>query len=248
MDNQVAQHITEIMQVFRDTEMHFTDTSNINAILNLNKPKHPEFTSVVYEAIAMCLAKKNMHSTHVDLAEWQLFHTTHRDLYNTQLLIGLGWALASNNLSMDNLSSYSFNETEISKIMDGSGYYFGLFRSRLTIKNALIPEIYEGVIPNGFDAGLGRSIYYHSKGNPASILNYLSNFQHERHPQLWSGIGTACVFVGGFTQEDLSTLLTQSGIYASNFIEGGKKACESRILANQPTPYSILFSEQFENS
>jgi hypothetical protein len=151
----------------------------------------------------------------------------------------LGWALAKNG-QPHTLFPLPNTHAE-AKILDGYGYYYGLFRGRLVIRSQQIPECISKEVLPYFDAGLGRALWYQSKGDISKITDLLSFFPESRYPALWSGIGLASCFVGGLGSEEIEELKILSSPYNESFKSGVAAAIQSREKSGIPTDSEKLF-------
>ena len=191
-----------------------------------------EFRSVGYEGASMAIALEDL-SKGDTLNNWNLFLQNNSE-HSTQLYIGLGWALAQQRkYSLAELKSFS--PLMLVKVMDGSGYYDAVFRQRQTNKNQIVPD---DIIQNGlfgYYQGIGRSLWYGSKGEVARIPEMISVFPAEYHSDLWRGVGIACSYVGGCDEIDLKTLFSLSLNNYKQLAIGAALVARSRIQAKTIT-------------
>lgn len=230
MSNQVLQHIDEVMQRFLSTQQLIMKLGVERAAAKLEEDKDL-FQSVGFEAISMAVADNSLQQEKLDWSVWDNYFTTYGKQYASQFLTGLGWALAKNQADYsEKLNTFSLFEQ--ARLLDGYGYFYGLFRSRTCVRGAVIPEsISEKELPF-FDMGLGRSLWYLSKGNLEQISKFLAGFNEKRFPSLVLGIGLASAFVGGLTKEELTTLHLWAGDYQSVFEKGVLLANRSCFESN----------------
>jgi len=247
-NSQILSKVESVMQTFRETEaLAENELTKEDLLLKIDE-FDAEFKSVGYEALSMFLAKECLVNQNGNLIEWQNFFSDYAEFYESQLLTGFGWAIAATNNNPTNIiNTLSFTSFQKAKIFDGFGYYFGLFRSRLTIRSTALPEILSNIKPFAFDSGIGRAIYYLAKGNHEMINKFLSPFKAERLSEIWMGIGTACIFVGGFDETELKAIAETSGNHKQDFLIGGLLSLKSRTTANTETKYTIIFISTFFN-
>lgn len=245
-ESHILSKIEHVMQTFRETEGFAENDLSKEALIREIEKFDSEFKSVGYEASSMCIAKACFEKQDGELSDWKTFFSENIELYESQLLTGLGWAIAAtNNNPVEILKTQLFTSFQKAKVFDGFGYYFGLFRSRLTIRSTDLPDILSNNKPFAFDSGLGRAIYYLSKGNPEMISKFISPFQTERLNEIWMGIGTACVFVGGFNEIELKAIAETAGENKKDFLIGGLFSLKSRTAANAETEFTMLFITTF---
>src|SRR5258706_8350235 len=120
-----------------------------------------EFRAVAYEGIAMGLASKDLAGGALKL--WHSFMRNSDLNYSPHVHVGLGWAIAKKKLSSLVLLE-TFEPLMLYRVLDGCGYYNGMFRQIQTIINAERPPNLQAKDFEAFDQGVGRSIWYISKG------------------------------------------------------------------------------------
>ncbi len=187
------------------------------------KTFEPRYRSVAFEGASMGIAL-----TH-GLDTWNTF-AQHAQRHATQVHIGLGWAMAEG--QWDIASTLSAIEPEMRvKVLDGHGYWHGLFQRRATIRMQQVPQPITPDHRSGFDQGVGRAIWYITKGEPAKVLNIIDHFPESRRADLWQGIGVALTYVGGCSAERLRKIRSVSGDHRSNVDTGIASAEGSMRLA-----------------
>ncbi|MCF8277991.1 MAG: DUF1702 family protein [Flavobacteriales bacterium] len=196
-------------------------------IVELNK-FDIRYRSVAFEGASMGVALTN------DLETWKAYSKA-SEKHATQVHIGLGWAIAqgqppkSPEGGLDLASTLSQTETEYHvKVLDGYGYWNGLFSRRLTIRSQSIPENITPEFQAGFDQGVGRAIWYITKGEVDKVLNIINHFPENRRANLWQGIGVASTYVGGCSDELIAELKSAAGVFKMNF-ERGIEAAEGSM-------------------
>lgn len=184
-----------------------------------------QFISVYYEAAAAHLAKEDLLSGALDFVKWSEFKNKHGQSHESQIHVGLGWAMAET----DNYNEPFVNSLAQSnawRVIDGFAYYQGLFMRREAIRNQLVPNYIPNSLMPAYSEGIGRSLWYISQGSEERLIRSINIFSDERKPDLWRGVGIAATYVGGnkMVHEKLSAL---SGVYAKDFICGCIMALES---------------------
>jgi hypothetical protein len=198
-----------------------------------------EYRSVAYEAAAAEMAI-------IDLQRGGLkkiiFEKAYMPLHVFHIGIGVGWAFAYT--EQDPGPCLESLGLEIQgTIFDGFGYYYGLFRARRTIKAHEVPPVVTGDHLSRFDRGLGRRIWYNSRGNPEMVATVVQTFPVFRQPNLWRGVGVGVGYVGGCDMKKLTDLITQSSVFCDDLADGIALAFIARRLSNSVTPYLQLASE-----
>ena len=131
-DYTVAQKMETIQSVFREVQDFYSETTQLDNY-------EIEFRSIAYEAASMCVAL-NDFKTYDELRDWFVFLKEKGTLHATQIHVGLGWALAQNEIdtsvilpALDSMMRY--------RVLDGYGYYEGFFRRRKGVLNQQKPEL-----------------------------------------------------------------------------------------------------------
>lgn len=200
------ERIRSVFQYGMSVSIDEEDMNLLEAALNSTEN---EFRSIAYEAAAMQLATKDI-SANDAFHHWRLFIKGPGVKHLTQSHIGLGWAMAQQQFPV-----FPFIETleplMQCRVIDGYGYYEGIFRKRRSIGEQQIPSTLRNKFLRAYDQGLGRSLWYASKGYCEKIAAMVETFPASRHKDLWRGIGTACAYVGGFDENLLIQLASASG-------------------------------------
>ena len=240
MDEQlVFSKIETVMTTFRETEMFCMNHENQADRLEFVNGQDIEFRSVGFEAISMCIAKECLNEDR-GFTAWIDFYNSYNSLYAAQLLTGLGWALAANQTPIPLELSKLFSSEQLFKVQDGYGYYYGLFRSRLTIRSKQTPSELNNNIPAGYYSGIGRSLYYHAKGNIVKLQENIETFDIRYLHEIWQGIGTASIFLGGLSIHTIEQLYQSSRSFQEDYLIGAKSAYTSRKKAHAITQTTTL--------
>ena len=215
----IEENIETVVSTFQKGRELAESGVSINELISeLNRFK-PRYRSVAFEGASMGVALTT------DFETWKSYGNM-AEKHATQIHIGLGWALAEKQLDLASTLSEIEAEMQV-KVLDGFGYWNGLFQRRATIRMQQIPE---NIIPEfqaGFDQGVGRAIWYITKGEVDKVLNIINHFSEDRRPNLWQGIGVASTYVGTCSDELLAELKTASGEFKMNLDKGIGAADES---------------------
>lgn len=238
MSAQALKNIQIIETIFREVQELFSQIAHQHNLVQKLNSYNPEFRSVAFEAASMCIALKDLKSE-MALPNWKNFLYLFASAHTTQFYIGLGWALAQQQLS-PNLFWDELKTNYRHRVLDGYGYYEGMFRRRKSMLQQLYPDwCNERCLPH-YDQGLGRSIWYVSKANIQTSADTVVAFQQNRQAALWRGIGTAVAYAGGCTENELRELQHAAGIYASELFNGATLAANSRKEADCMTDSTAL--------
>jgi enediyne biosynthesis protein E3 len=231
-ETEISSRIEKIKNIFQNAKELSATEKDLSILLKHLDHTEPEFISIAYEGASMGIALRDFeHSTTLNL--WELFNhkaTAHA----AQTHAGFGWAIAQQNLSVLALTE-NLSPLLRFRVLDGYGYYDGIFRQRTSIKAQKLPEGLEGVFLQAYDQGIGRSIWYACKGDATKVKEIISGFAMERQSGLWIGIGVACSYVGGCDETLLKSLYTIAGNYQSKLSIGATLAARARVQANAIT-------------
>ena len=223
MSSQIAQNIETVFNTFqRGRKLSEQELSLEELIAALNSFE-PRYRSVAFEGASMGVAIANTLST------WKVFASA-TEKHATQVHIGLGWAVAEQQI--DPAAILPKIQVEYrSKVLEGIGYWNSLFSRRSTIRTQQVPENITSELQPGFDQGVGRAIWYLSKGDLSKLENIIHHFSEERRSSLWYGIGVASTYVGGCSDNLISELKSAAGEFKSNLSKGIESAEESMRIA-----------------
>lgn len=215
----IAENIETVVSTFQKGRALSEQELGLDELIaELNKFE-PRYRSVAFEGASMGVALTNSMETWKVYAEKAAKHAT-------QVHIGLGWAIAEGQLNLTSTLSEIESAMQV-KVLDGFGYWNGLFQRRATIRTQQIPENITPEYQVGFDQGVGRAIWYATKGDVAKVLNIINHFMEHRRPNLWQGIGVASTYVGGCSDELISELKSVAVEYKINLEKGIEAAEES---------------------
>lgn len=222
-----------IQKVFLSVQDYMQKNHELEELIAFLDSEPPEFRSVAYESASMEIGLQEL-SGGKELNNWKKFYQHSANEHTFHLNIGLGWAFAKAEISP--APDLEFLHPVMRwMVFDGMGYYYGLFKRRRTVKNQLVPEGIEGQELHGFDQGLGRRLWYLSKGEVNELVQLIQPFHFSRHHDLWRGVGIACGYVGGNEKENLEQLLICSTEFNKQLCAGVTLAAISRSASNSVT-------------
>ncbi len=197
-----------------------------------------EFRSIAYESASMSIALEELKQGE-QLTNWFQFLNEAAAAHATQVHVGLGWAFAQ---QLKNPIAYlpELNPMMRYRVLDGYGYYEGIFRRRRSIINHLKLQVEDPVASAALDQGLGRSIWYLNKGVIDDAKTMIESFAVERHKDLWRGLGIAIAYVGGCNEEILQEISSKTDSFKPQLATGAVMALVSRSSANYISPDTEL--------
>ena len=221
------EYIQNLFLAVREFMRRDHDREDLIAFLDA---KPAVFRSVAYESASFEIALGDLSKGN-GLENWKSFYIRSASQHSFHLDIGLGWAFANRDISPIPFIDMGIPVMR-SMVFDGMGYYHGLFNGRKTVKSQLVPAMIGEEDVFGFDQGLGRRLWYISKGDPEKLGSLLFSFPPERRAGLWRGVGIACGYVGGNNEYNLMRLLKLSTIFKVELETGLNYAAMSRSASN----------------
>jgi hypothetical protein len=219
----IAENIETVVSTFQNGRALSEQELGLDELISELNKFEPRYRSVAFEGASMGIAFANSFETWKVYAEKTAKHAT-------QVHIGLGWTMAEGQLNLASTLSQIKPEMQV-KVLDGFGYWNGLFQRRSTIRTQQIPENITPEFQAGFDQGVGRAIWYATKGDVAKVLNIINHFALDRRPNLWQGIGVASTYVGGCSDELIIELKSAAREFKTNLDKGIEAAEGSMKLA-----------------
>lgn len=233
LHNSVSGKMEYIQKVFLSVQDYMQKNHELEELFAFLDSEPPEFRSVAYESASFELALQEL-SRGKELNNWKNFYQRSAKSHTFHMDIGLGWAFAKTEISPTRYLE-SLHPVMSWMVLDGMGYYHGLFKGRRTVKNQLVPEGVFGQELHDFDQGLGRRLWYISKGEVSELIKLIQPFHLSRHADLWRGVGIACGYVGGCDKSNLERLLNFSTEFKNQFRTGVALAAISRSDSNSVT-------------
>ncbi len=228
-EKEISFRIEKIKTIFQTATDISTAEKNLDTLIDHLETTDSEFRSIAYEGASMAIAQLDIEKNNT-LSVWHTFNER-AGAHAAQTHAGLGWAIAQ-----QNRSALPFLETLSPllrfRVLDGYGYYEGIFRQRQSIKNQRSPEAFDSKMLQAYDQGIGRSLWYTSKGNVEKLEAMIAVFPPDRHAALWLGIGVACAYVGGCDENLLRSLLFASQKHKVQLATGAALAAKARVQAN----------------
>ncbi|MFT4544212.1 MAG: hypothetical protein ACI9UR_000620 [Bacteroidia bacterium] len=214
----ISENIETIVSTFQKGRALAESEISLDDLVVALDEFQPRYRSAGYEGASMGVAIERDDG-------WRTFNEKTK-VHETQVHIGLGWAFAEKNWQIEK-ELHMVNQDFQTKVLDGYGYWYGLFRRRLTIRTQSIPENITPELQIGFDQGVGRAIWYISKGEVAKVVNIINHYSEDRRANLWQGIGVASTYVGGCSDKLIAELKSAAGEFKLNFETGIEAAWKS---------------------
>jgi hypothetical protein len=228
-EKEISLRVEKIKSIFQASKEFASIEPDLSVIVKQLDATDNEFCSIAYEGASMGIALRDLEQCDT-LSDWRLFNDR-AEAHAAQTHAGLGWALAQTNKAVPHLLK-TFPPLLRFRILDGYGYYEGIFRQRTSIQSQKTPVAFEDWMLPAYDQGIGRSLWYSSKGNIYKVQEMISAFALDRQSSLWVGVGVASAYVGGCDKDLLKLLYMVAGQYHEQLAVGAILAARSRVLAN----------------
>lgn len=225
----VASRMETIQRTFQQAEQLAVEDQNDEALLPHLEKFEPQFRSVSFEAAAFVRASQDLEED-TSLKKWSAF-MQRTQAHEIQVHIGLGWALAKNQLAVQPFLG-RVSSTMHTRVIDGYGYYDGYFRKRNTVVKKNLPALIDALLLPAYDQGVGRCLWYIAQGDLQQLLTLIKRFSDNRQADLWRGVGIAVTYVGGCDEATLQLLFASADAHQSQLACGAALAARSRIQAD----------------
>ncbi|MFK0734594.1 MAG: DUF1702 family protein [Gloeotrichia echinulata GP01] len=217
---------------------HTAVTDELEAIAPKLNELDEELRGFAYEGVGMGLGQRDFltPTTHNRIAT---FVTGDGAVYHNWVYVGLGLMLARVGRPIEPILQ-RFDNIKAWLIVDGYGFYQGMFHWRDSLDNQVISEQISGYTRSVFDQGLGRSIWFVDGGDVNRIIRTIDAFSPERREDLWGGVGYACAYAGGAERTTIEALGNKAGAYRSCLAQGTAYAAKSRQALGNQSVYTEL--------
>lgn len=197
-----------------------------------------EFRGFAYEGAAMALALTDHLVRRRD--RFRRFLDGPGEHHAYMIHVGAGWALARLPWLRRRPARLV---TRLDPLLgwlaiDGYGFHEGFFHAHRAIARQRRPARLLGYAQRAFDQGLGRSLWFVSGADVASLASTIAAFAADRHADLWSGAGLAASYAGGVERESLERLRAAAGEFLPHAAQGAAFAAKARLRAGNPVPHT----------
>lgn len=225
-----VQNMDTIKSMFQQVQHIEITNENLPEVFAKLDTSDAVFRSIAYEAAAMNAALKDLEQGS-ELNFWIHFATSKEATpHLTQIHVGLGWALAQQQVDPTPYLA-ELSPMLRYRVLDGYGYYEGMFRRRKSIVAKQAPGFLGGTALSAYYQGLGRSMWYINNGDVEATANMLESIGGDNQEDLWRGLGIAVSYVGGFDETVLQAIYNKAGNYRDELLTGAVLVAISRTTA-----------------
>lgn len=202
-----------------------------------------------YEGAAMALALLDGMSVRGNTLQAFMAGAGKQHIY--MLHVGAGWAYARIPWLRWRMESAAAKLHPVLRwlAIDGYGFHQGYFHSNAEVQTASPVRLSNSASRLSPDArpvfyqGLGRSLWFVCGADVRAVTESIQRFPLPFHRDAWSGVGLACAYAGGVTQDEILALQREAGSHVSAMAQGAAFAVKARQLAGNPAAHTQLACE-----
>lgn len=201
----------------------------------------PELRGIAYEGAGMGLAMRDALAPRT----WRLDAFLNDRGSDYQCLIYIGAGLVLPRLPVHPLRFVNQQNPLLRwLVMDGYGFFDAFFNWTSAIAARRVPATVTGYARNGYDQGLGRSLWFCTGANVTRIIDTIAAFPVHRRADQWSGIGLACAYAAGVMDRGaIEELLAAAGPHREHMATGAAMAAIFRRHSKMPAPHTDLAAD-----
>ncbi|NQW05152.1 MAG: DUF1702 family protein [Acidobacteria bacterium] len=224
-------HLESVIRTFvtgYNLALEVNDAGNLTRRLETSCPA--PFLGFAYEGVGLRYALSDL------LRPWSIsqlawFTKSVAPRYDFIAMVGAGFAVARVPLARHRLRSFQDRLDPMTAwcVADGYGFHQGFFHwRRFRSGRRAAPRSLAPQNRALFDAGVGRSFWWVWGAEPDAIAAAIRRFDADRHPEMWTGIGTAIAYAGGGPADAASRLFELSGRCQADLLVGIALAAHMR--------------------
>ena len=233
----ISDRMAKIRSLFEDTLQRANEQPDNIELFRYLDTTDEQFRSIAYEGASMSRGLSDFMQGDV-LVDWPMYRDETKP-HAVQVHIGLGWAVSQRQLALSPILK-DIAPIYHARVLDGFGYYDGTFRHRTSIRDKVISDQIKGTDMHGYDQGIGRSLWYASKGSLSRLAELVNGFDTARRSDLWRGIGIAMAYVGAYDEALLLDVLELAGEYKLQLSVGAAFLIRSRYEADTVNEESAM--------
>lgn len=163
--------------------------------------------------------------------------------------IGIGFAMARLprplwKKVLPDLTGTPYHPTMSWLAVDGYGFDLAYFHTHRWVGQQRVPEPYPwrghaDYFPRAVDQGIGRALWFIHGGRVPAVAAAVRAFATHRQPDLWSGVGLAATFAGGWEDGALSALVDEAGEHRAELAQGSVFAVKARHYSGHVPAHTV---------
>jgi hypothetical protein len=220
-------------------------THSIQDLVDSLELLNPETRGFAYEGAGMGTALLD-NLPFFGAGRFQQFLQLGGQQHEYMVHVGAGWAFARLPFNLDRQLE-AMNPLMRWLCMDGYGFHEGYFNWPQAIVGQKVPKRVHGYARNGFDQGLGRSLWFVHGTDTNAIEATIAAFAENRRADLWSGVGLAAAYAGMTDTSKLQRLAQAADTYRPALCQGVAFAAKARQKAGNLADHTNFCSETLCN-
>lgn len=187
--------------------------------------------------------------------QWAPFLASDWNVYPYLTHVGLGWALARIPGGMAHFAQTLLVEDVIHHeaesphsllaclALDGYGFHQAYFAWEKYVQARVEPSFLPSECLPVFRQGVGRSLSFVLGMSPARMAKSVGQFPRACQSDIWSGVGLAAAYAGGFTSQEVQDLQDYAGCHRPALAQGVAFAAKARQRARVVPQHTSLVCE-----
>jgi hypothetical protein len=238
--SEAQEHLERIGRTFISGYHSALEADNTYTLDGLLQSVEREFRGFAFEGAAMALTLLD-HIAPFGRSRLDRFLSGPGEPHSYMLHVGAGWAFARLPWLRMRMAHAvrRFDPLLRWLAFDGFGFHEGYFSWQRAGVSQRVPRGISGYARRAFDQGLGRSLWFVTCANGKKAAETIAAFDESRRADLWSGVGLACAYAGGFTEKDLEDLRAAGERYPTEIAQGAAFAAKARLRAGNLVPHTV---------
>ncbi len=234
-------HLESIIATFISGFNVALDSSDDTELTRQLDASYPQpFLSFAYEGVGSWLAISDLFRPwSASRLAWFTKNVAPR--HNFIAMVGAGFAVARMPFGSRRLESYQERLDPFTAwcVADGVGFHDGFFHWReYRSGRKPAPGFLHAQNRALFDAGVGRSFWWVYGADADAIAAAIQRFDAERQPEMWTGVGTALAYAGGFQPGGAPRLLERAARCRVDLLIGVALGANMRQKGGNPAPWT----------
>lgn len=172
---------------------------------------------------------------------WQRFLAGPGQAHVYMMHVGAGWVLGRLPVSPERMQA-RMDPLLGWLAIDGYAFHEAYFGTERAVVRGVIPHRLKGYARSAWDMGLGRGLWFVDGADVERVAARMNEFDCRRRAHLWSGVGLACAYAGGTTEDELRHFAAAAGPHRSSLAQGVTFAAKARERAGNPAAHTEMAS------
>ena len=208
VDGEIAAEIDRVGGLFRRGLRRGFSSESDGSLAQWVRSLPQSDRAVTWEGAAMAVAW--IQRTTVSERRWQTLFDEPGEAHHVALALGLGWALSWLGDPTD-AAIAPLHPLLRWRVVDGYGFRDGMVTPRRYVLGTRPPPQIDGSGRAAWRQGLGRSLWYTTRGDLRELAAVVNAFPSRDRPELWTGVGVAATWIGCLDQRPMRALRDAAG-------------------------------------